>query len=51
MEHEYNQQWLLDVLMGHGLASKEARKLVGEAVAWYLATALRVRARILKIVG
>ena len=46
-----NQQWLLDVLMGHGLASKEARKLVGEAVAWYLATALRVRARILKIVG
>ena len=32
-----DQNWLLDVLVGHGLACRKARKLVGEAVAWYLA--------------
>lgn len=43
-----NQQWLVDVLIGHGLANRQARRLVGEAVASFLAVALRLRARILK---
>jgi hypothetical protein len=46
-----NQQWLLDALIGHGLAKRETRRMVGEAVASFLAVAMRLRARILKIVG
>ena len=43
-----NQQCMLDVLIGNGLAKKETRSLIGEAVALFLVIALRLRARILK---
>ena len=43
-----DREWLMDVLLGHGLPQKETRRLIGQSVAWYLATAFRVRARILK---
>ena len=43
-----NQQGMLDVLIGNGLAKKETRSLIGEAVALFLVIALRLRARILK---
>ena len=41
-------QWLLETLLGEGLASKEVRKIVGAAVAIFLVDALRLRERLLK---
>jgi len=42
------EQWLLETLLGEGLASKEVRKIVGAAVAIFLVDALRLRERLLK---
>ena len=38
-----NNEWLLDVLIGHGLKSEVVREKIGKAVASFLAAAMRVR--------
>jgi hypothetical protein len=38
-----NNEWLLDVLIGHGLPSKVVREKIGKAVASFLVAAMRVR--------
>ena len=43
-----NNEWLLDVLIGHGLKSEVIREKIGKAVASFLAVAMRVRQTWLK---
>ena len=43
-----DSRWLLDVLLGHGLAEKETRQKIGQAVAHFLVVAIRLRARTMK---
>ena len=38
-----SKDWLMDVLIGHGLKSKEVRQKVGKAVAAVIAVAMRLR--------
>jgi hypothetical protein len=38
-----DSEWLLEVLIGHGLASKVVREKIGKAVAAFLVAAMRVR--------
>ena len=38
-----NQNWLMDVLMGHGLKGKKVREKIGKAVAAFVAIAMRLR--------
>jgi len=38
-----SKDWLMDVLIGHGLKSKEVRQKVGKAVAAFIAVAMRLR--------
>ena len=38
-----SKDWLMDVLLGHGLKSKEVRQKVGKAVAAFIAVAMRLR--------
>ena len=45
-----HEQWLLETLLGEGLASKEVRRIVGAAVAMFLVDALRLRERLLKAI-
>src|SRR5690349_6003981 len=40
-----NNEWLFDVLIGHGLPSKVVREKIGKAVASVLVAAMRVRKR------
>ena len=39
----HSKDWLMDVLIGHGLKSKEVRQKVGKAVAAFIAVAMRLR--------
>lgn len=43
-----NNEWLLDVLIGHGLKSEAVREKIGKAVASFLVVAMRVRQALLK---
>ena len=38
-----SKDWLMDVLLGHGLKCKEVRQKVGKAVAAFIAVAMRLR--------
>ena len=38
-----NSEWLLDVLIGHGLKKKEVREKIGKAVTTFIAVAMRIR--------
>ena len=38
-----NKDWMMDVLLGHGLKRKEVREQIGKAVATFIAVAMRVR--------
>jgi hypothetical protein len=38
-----DKNWLMDVLLGHGLQRKEVREKVGTAVATYVALAMKIR--------
>ncbi len=38
-----NGDWLMDVLLGHGLKSRDAREKIGKAVAAFIAVAMWVR--------
>jgi len=43
-----NNEWLLDVLIGHGLKSEVVREKIGKAVASFLVVTMRVRQALLK---
>jgi hypothetical protein len=45
-----DRDFMLDVLIGRGLASKVSRRIIGEAVCKFITDAMRVRKRILKVV-
>ena len=45
-----NSEWLMDTLLGHGLEKKETRRLIGEAVSKFIATAMRVRKKFIRAV-
>ena len=36
-----NKDWMMDVLLGHGLKRKEVREQIGKAVATFIAVAIR----------
>ena len=38
-----NKDWMMDVLLGHGLKRKEVREQIGKAVATFIAVAMRIR--------
>jgi hypothetical protein len=38
-----NKDWMMDVLLGHGLKRKEVREHIGKAVATFIAVAMRIR--------
>jgi hypothetical protein len=38
-----DKNWLMEVLLGHGLKKKEVRENIGKAVAAFIAVALRIR--------
>ena len=38
-----SKDWLMEVLLGHGLKCKEVRQKVGKAVAAFIAVAMRLR--------
>ena len=44
-----NNEWLLDVLIGHGLPSKVVREKIGKAVASFLVVAMRVRQKWMQV--
>jgi hypothetical protein len=40
-----DKNWLLDVLLGHGLKKKEVREKIGKAVTWFIAVAMKIRSQ------
>jgi len=46
----YDLEAFLDLLLGRGLARKVSRRLIGEAVCKFIADAMRVRKRVMKLV-
>jgi hypothetical protein len=45
-----DREYMIDVLLGHGLASQVSRRSIGEAVCKFIADAMRVRKRVMKLV-
>jgi len=45
-----DREKMLDVLLGRGLARKVSRQMIGEAVCKFIADAMRVRKRVMKLV-
>ena len=40
---KHNEDWILDVLIGHGLKSKAVREIIGRSVTEFIVVAMRIR--------